>query len=392
MPNLLNEHLEEKRVIGIDAVTACGREKTGVGQYAQQVIRAMAAQPTLDHEQVELFSLNPLCEELADVPVRWSSRVVPWKWRRGWMSIKISWELWRRPVDVFFVPAQALPLITRLHKKRTQFVTTIHDVGFLAAPALYATADRKRQIRALHRAVAKADVLLAPSQFTKQQLQKYTRAKEAQMVVTPLGAPSTQERDVSDEKRQRVRHAHRLGTRFFLYVGRLDEKKNVRTLIEAFDRWKTTRGVGDPYELVLVGPKGYGFEKIKKAYEGAVNTKSIRALGYVAQEDMSAIMALSSACVFPSWYEGFGLPVLEAMAAGVPVVCSDIPAHHEVAGEAALFVPAGDPSAWARAFETMTQDVRAREELVYKGSARVGQFSWEKTAQATWGALRSLLR
>lgn len=372
-------------MIGIDALSANQPTKTGVGWYAHRLIQAMKQQPLASGEQVVLYSLNKLEGALGQLPAGWNHNQLHWPPTRGWMSVRMGWEMMRRAPDVLFVPAQGLPLVT---PKKT--ITTIHDVGFLSAPALYESGTRKRLTRALDRAVSRCKKLLVPSEFTKQELMERKHVSVDRIVVTPLGVDAQQFEDVSTQKLQEVQQRYRLGSKFFLYVGRLDEKKNIRTLIRAFDGWKAGRGVGDPYELILVGPEGFLFSLIKHEWEAAKHSGSIRTLGYVPEEELAAVMKLATAFVFPSWYEGFGLPNLEAMAAGVPVLCSDIPVHHEVCGEAAVFVTPREVGEWMDAFDRIAGSESLRQTLIERGTERIKKFTWQKTAESTWQAIRHL--
>ncbi|KKW34122.1 MAG: Glycosyl transferase, group 1, partial [Candidatus Giovannonibacteria bacterium GW2011_GWA2_53_7] len=149
--------------------------------------------------------------------------------------------------------------------------------------------------------------------------------------------------------------------------------------------------VGDPFELVLVGPRGYGFEEIKKIYDASPVKDQIRKLGYLTTAEVASLMRAAIAFLFPSLYEGFGIPLLEAMACGTPVIASDIAVHHEVAEAAALFAPPEEIEAWVEAMEKVAFDPSARESLAQKGVVRAAMFTWEKTAQATWDVLKGMV-
>jgi len=174
-------------------------------------------------------------------------------------------------------------------------------------------------------------------------------------------------------------------------VGRLEKKKNVTNLIRAFELFKARRGLGDPFELVFVGEPGYGYNEMKKYFDLSPHKAQIRQLGYLPDEEVAPLMSQAIAYLFPSWYEGFGIPNLEAMAAGTCLISSDIPAYREVVGDAGLLVPPGEPEAWAHALERIVKDGTLRTELIAKGAERVKQFSWQKTAEQTWEVLRALV-
>lgn len=270
-------------------------------------------------------------------------------------------------------------------------VTTIHDLAFARRPDLYEPAVRKRLARATKRAVKKAARIIVPSQATKQDLVELYRALDARVVVIPEAADNGLFRRLTQEDARPVLNKHRLGTQYFLLVGRLEKKKNVAGAIRAFELFKSRRGMGDPFELVLVGEPGYGWEEIKRHIDLSPHKAQIRQLGYLPDEEVAPLMSQATAFLFPSWYEGFGIPNLEAMAAGTMLIASDIPAHREVVGDAGLLVAPGEPEAWARAMERIAGDAALKTDLRAKGSQRVQQFSWQKTAEQTWEVLRSLV-
>ena len=160
---------------------------------------------------------------------------------------------------------------------------------------------------------------------------------------------------------------------------------------EAFELFKSRRGVGDPFELVFAGEPGYGYEKMKAYFDLSPVKSHIRQLGYVPDEDLAPLMSQAAAYLFPSWYEGFGIPSLEAMACGIPVLASQISAHQEVIGEAGILIPPGESEAWAQALGEIVQNTALRMDLIAKGKECVKNFSWEKTAQQTWEILRNLV-
>jgi glycosyltransferase involved in cell wall biosynthesis len=372
--NLLVPSTKET-VYAIDAWIPDQGHMTGVQQYSFQLIQAMMKHALLENERVVLYTYKPLVGALADLPAGWEERVLAWPPRRGWMSLRVGWEILRRPPNVLFVPGQGLPLVCP-----RSTVTTIHDLAFVRRPDLYHPTVRGRLRRATKSAVKKATKILVPSQTTKNDLIKIYKVPDERIVVTHL-APSS----LFPLPSPLTPHP------FFLTIGRLEKKKNITTLIRAFELFKSRRGVGDPFELVLVGSPGFGYGEIKKYIELSPFKDQIRELGYVPNDEAQELMRTATAYVFPSWYEGFGIPNLDAMASGTPLITSDIPVHREVVGDAGLFVPPESPEAWARAFEQIARDSTLRDSLIEKGKHRVAEFSWDKTAGETWDVMRGLV-
>jgi alpha-1,3-rhamnosyl/mannosyltransferase len=266
-------------------------------------------------------------------------------------------------------------------------VATIHDVGFLSAPDIYASSDRRRQKRALHRALRRADVLLAVSHFTKKELVERCSVRPDRVVVTPLAA-SPRFAAATPEKVERMRVKYRLSRHYFLCVSRVDKKKNLETLIRAFEIFKSRRGFGDPHELVVVGPDGFGSAGIRARAAASPSASAIHLLSAVAESEKIALYHGSLGYVNLSWYEGFGLTPLEATAAGVPCLLSDIPAHREVMGDGALYVSPVNPELAAAALKHFAEEPSRREEFVLRATEHAKEYSWEKTAALTWEALR----
>jgi len=384
--NLLTSKAGGTIVYGIDASSANKEKRTGVENYSRSLIEAMKIHALKEGERVVLYSNTKLAQTLGTLPQGWSSAILNWLPGRGWMSVRVSWEMLRRAPSVLFVPGQALPIVCP-----RAVVTTVHDLAFARRPDLYEPAARKRLRRVMKKAVKKATRIIVPTSATKQDLVELYRVDPARVVVIPEAADTTLYRHYTQEEARAALQKYRLGTNFFLVVGRLEKKKNVSNLIRAFELFKSRRGVGDPFELVFVGEPGSGYWEIKKSLDLSPHKTQIRQLGYVPDEEVAPLMSQAIAYLFPSWYEGFGIPNLEAMAAGTVLVTSDIPAHREVVGDAGLFVPPDQPDAWARALERIVKDGTLRTELIAKGYARVKQFSWDKTAEQTWEVLRSLV-
>jgi len=373
------------RILAIDASSANKAHRSGVEWYAFHLIQAMKNRALAEGERVVLFSPTPLKGPLAELPPGWESRVLKWWLPMGWMKGRVSWELLRRAPSVFFVPAQGLPAFGK------NLVATIHDVGFRHIPAMYDSKQRRVLERSTRSAAKRSRKIFAVSEFTKREIANAYRVADDRIAVTPNAVNADVYKKLDDATVAPVLQKHRLGRHFFLYVGRMDAKKNVKTLIRAFELFKSGRGLGDPFELVLVGSPGFKFFEIKRYVEHSPAKASIRLLGYLPDEESAALMNAATAFAFPSWYEGFGVPPLEAAACGVPLIVSDIAAHREVLGDAAIFVAPGEPESWAKALRLVALEKSVADDLRAKGSLRVAAYSWTKTADIVWDALRSLV-
>lgn len=371
--------------IAIDASSANKQKKSGVEMYAFQLIQAMKKHALQPNERVVLYSKTKLEGALAELPSGWESSVLNWFLPFGWMQGRVSWELFRKKLDVFFVPSQGLP------RGKTKMVTTIHDVGFRRAPNLFDVHDRKRLMSVTRRSLRQASRLLTVSAFSKSEIESFYHTKSEVITITHLAADTAIYKRLSAQEIESVLQQHRLGKHFFLYVGRLDQKKNVETIVRAFHQFKIDRGIGDPYELVLVGEPGFGFAHMKNWIDQSPVKSSIHLTGYLPDADVVALMNAATAFLFPSWYEGFGIPNLEAAFCGTPLIVSDIPTHHEILEDAALFVSPEDPELWVKAMKQIIEDPLLRDQLIQKASMQVAQYDWKKTAEQTWEVLKSLV-
>lgn len=382
----------KRMVIGIDASRANVAKRTGVEWYAYHLIQELKG-IIPDSYRVVLYSREPLMDGLEVLPSHWESRVLAWPPRRLWTQGRLSLEMLTRPPDLLFSPVHVLPMIL---PKRA--IVTVHDVAFMAVPQAYAFFGSPYLRFATWFATRFARVLTV-SEFSKSEIVKFFHADPARITVTPLGLDAS-------------KYSPSMGPSpkddpYFLFVGRLEKKKNLAGLLRAFKIFKEHHE-NDPHRLVLVGKRGVGYDQAMMEFEacpsfpdggpktappsaegglGGSILRWVDELGYVAQEDILALYAGATAFVFPSWYEGFGLPILEAFASGVPVIASRTTSIPEVAGDAALYIDPAAPEKIAQAMETIVNDASLRERLITAGRARAQQFTWRATAEKTWTAL-----
>ncbi|MEY4723793.1 MAG: hypothetical protein RLZZ324_1306 [Candidatus Parcubacteria bacterium] len=372
-------------IIGIDASRANALQKTGVERYAFEVIQRLKREIPAEY-RVRLYSREPLQGALAELPTNWESAVLAWPPRRLWTQLRLSWEMYRRPPDLLFVPAHVLPpLLPR------RSVVTMHDVAFMPFPraytphgALYLRADAMLAVR-------RATRILTVSEFSKREIAKWFGAAPEKISVTPLAYDAAQYHAVPKEEAARVAAKRGLNGPYFLFVGRLERKKNLGGLFAAFREYKSVHPRAAE-SLALVGGRGRGFAHEHHALDGWPGAaRAVRELGFVPQEDVAALYAGATALVLPSWYEGFGLPVIEAFACGTPVIAARAASLPEVAGDAALLVDPARPHELADALSRLAEDAALRADLVRRGHERVKAFSWDACARGTWEAMKAAL-
>jgi O-antigen biosynthesis alpha-1,2-mannosyltransferase len=268
--------------------------------------------------------------------------------------------------DLFHALNQRLP---RRRFRRT--VCTFHDLFVLTGD--YSTPEfRQRFSEQARHAAAGAERIITVSRFTASQVEQLLGVEASRIHVIPHGV-RTLPRCVLPRRR------------VILHVGAIQRRKNIVRLVEAFER------VPADWELVLAGSSGYGAAEILGRIEASPCRPRIRVLGYVSTAELAAWYAQATIFAFPSLDEGFGIPVLEAMAAGVPVVTSNRSALVEVSGDAALLVDPENTEALSAALERLTRDADLRKVLVERGCERATQFTWEKAVERTWEVYLDLL-
>ncbi len=301
-------------------------------------------------------------------------------------------------LDVFFSPQ---PDLIGLAKNVRQ-VITVHDLAYCKFPELFDGYRRRaRRVQKLAYQFERASHLIAVSESTKRDLAEEFNVPEEKISVVPLGLdsmfPNSSLASLDDAKLAGVREKYGLPEQFILFMGTLEARKNVLSLIEAFNylkektvsvyRYTDTVGEGNcrigDLQLVLAGPAGYGAEEVFGAARNSPYKKDIRFLGAVESEDRSTLYQAASILALPSLYEGFGLPPLEAASQGTPVLVSHTSAMPEVMGSAALYTDPYQPRQMAGALSQLLADSGLISDLREKGKERAGQFTWQNVAQKT---------
>ena len=250
-------------------------------------------------------------------------------------------------------------------------VSTFHDLFVLTGD--YSTPEFRRRFAEQARQAAASDAIIAVSEFTARQVEQLLGVERARLHVIHHGT-------------NRMRPKRPFGREnVVLNVGAIQKRKNIARLVEAFER--TPRG----WKLVLAGSAGYGAGEILARIESSPRRPDIQALGYVSPEELAGWYARARIFAFPSLDEGFGMPVLEAMAAGIPVVAANRAALPEVCGDAAMLVDPEDVSAIHAALDQLMRDEALAAALARRGLARAGQFSWEQAAGQTWNVYQRVL-
>jgi glycosyltransferase involved in cell wall biosynthesis len=276
------------------------------------------------------------------------------------------------PVDVVHAPSAAVPPV-----KGVPLVVTVHDAAPVTVPESSTRRGRWFHKRGFAAAARRARLVIVPSEFAADEIAANTPIPRELLRVVPNGvdvAPATPA-DVD-----RVTHRYGLADRpYVFWLGTLEPRKNLSVLLRAF---AALDPAAVPHRLVLAGPEGWGRGAVDESRVRELGDR-VQLLGLVPGGDAAALYAGADLFVFPSRHEGFGLPLLEAMVQGTPVVASDIPPLREVGGDAARFVAVDDPDALADALQSLLSDAGARAALVARGLDRAQHYSWERCIDAT---------
>jgi glycosyltransferase involved in cell wall biosynthesis len=301
----------------------------------------------------------------------------------SWTQTRFAYEVWRLRPDRLWMPVQALPFCL---PKTTETVVTIHDLAFKYFPEHFPKRDLRRLNWFTDFSVRRSDRLIAVSESTKRDILKwYPEVSEDRIRVIHHGFDASvflnEKEGVSGGEPQHVLAKHSLEPgSYVLYVGAIQPRKNLLVLLEAFGKAKKKHA---EMKLVLAGEKAWLWEETLSAVEAHPFRRDIVLTGKVSFGDLATLYRGARMFVFPPLYEGFGIPVLEAMASGTPVICSGNSSLPEVGGDAALYFDASDAVRLASRIEAVWTDNELARSLIHKGLERTREFSWDKCAYET---------
>lgn len=370
--------------IFLDGLQAGNR--SGTGTYASALIRHLPV--VMPEAQVYAVCGGAACQEFAGAGLKalYPSSTLPPPLGTFQRNADMLRRLRRVSPDIVHYPANFCRMVGRGLSAQTRMVLTVHDLSFVRHPEWFRW-DRSLYYRSsIARSVRSADLILADSAATAGDLRDLLQVPGNRIRVVPLGVEEHYA-PASPEDIDRVRVVYRLPERFFLYLGTIEPRKNLPRLIEAYDR--VAKDVVQ--DLVIAGRFGWKVEGTKAALAKTAHRDRIHLPGFVAAEDMPAVYSAADAFVWPSLWEGFGLPPLEAMACGTSVVTSAVASLPEVVGAGALLVDPEDVRTLAEAMRRVAEDDALRERLVAAGRERAARFTWRHTAERTADAYRALL-
>lgn len=395
--------------IGIDASQANRQKRRGTEWYAYHIIQELKeiADP---EDQFILYSKEPLVGLLAQLPPNFSSRVLRWPPKFLWNQIRFSIEVLLHRPDVLFCPAHTVPFFAPHH-----MVTTVHDVGFERFAKLYSTnriGPASPVIQRLlgiatkiitlgkysntefdyhrwsaRRALAKASVVTTVSQFSKLEILNTLGNPKNPIVIIPNGIDRETFFRRSGEEQVTVQKKYGIRRPYLFWIGSIEEKKNVLTLVKAFEILKGSFSI--PHALVIAGIPGYGYDRIHTAIQESPFSNDILEIGYAEEEDTAALYSGADCFVFPSAYEGFGIPIIESMACGTPVAASRAASNPEIGKDAVVYFDSQNAEECANVVFRVLRDADATQQRMKQGLVYARAYSWRETAQRIYALLQS---
>lgn len=366
--------------LGID-FTSASRERAGIGRYARELIRALSRidqtnqyvlfVPRDAHADLLCFAWS---KNFSIVRAPLTERYLAALWHRARIPLPI--EAFIGKVDIFYSPDFLLPPTFAKRK-----LVTVHDLSYVRVPECFPQPLLNYLNRAVPPSLARADVILADAASTQRDVVDVYRVSPEKIRVLYAGVETRFCPDVSASSMVRVRALTR-GKPYLLSVSTLQPRKNYARLIEAFGKLisEFSRQYSE-LQLVIAGGKGWMYEQVFQTVERLGLQERVLFPQFVSDDDLPALYAGATLFVYPSLYEGFGLPVAEAMACGAPVVSSNASSLPEVGGDAALYFDPRDVGAMAATIHRALIDAALRADLRARGFAQAKKFSWEKAAR-----------
>jgi len=357
-------------LIGVDASRLRVSQRTGTETYTAELLAAMAKLEPPERFRLYLNATHPP----NDLPSLGEPRCIPFP--RLWTHARLSLEMARHRPDVLLVPAHVIPLV------HPRSVVTIHDLGYLHEPDAHPPRQRRLLDLTTRWSARAASRIIAISHSTRRDLIDRYGVPAAKVGVVPLGV-SGWFRPPSIDETNRVRLRYGLPERFVLAVGTIQPRKNLAKLAAALE------AIPD-LPLVIAGKLGWLAGEVMADLAEPIRLGRVRMLGYVPAADLPALYGAATCVAFVSRFEGFGLPAIEAMACGTPVVVSNRGALPEVVGDAALVVDADDRERITAAIRSVADDRAILANLRQAGLKHARQYTWRATAEATLTVLREV--
>jgi glycosyltransferase involved in cell wall biosynthesis len=321
-----------------------------------------------------------LSEENVTAVVSWFRARHPVLWFI-WMEMFVRRSLVKYKADLFFSPDGFMPLSAGVPS-----CIVIHDINFFHRPNDLPLCSRMYYNYFFPRFARRAKRICTVSEFSANEISSAYHVETSRIKICYNGI-SSGFRAISNEQKNKIRQSYTDGQPFFIFAGSIHPRKNLVNLLKAFELFRSS---GKTMKLVVTGKEFFGNRKLKQVHRKMQYKGDVVFTGPLKQSELDLLMGSAEALTFIPLYEGFGLPVIEAMASDVPVITSDVTSLPETGGDAAIYVDPGDYRAIADAMNLLTDSPLLKKELIKKGRIQKTKFSWDKTAECVWQTLESL--
>jgi glycosyltransferase involved in cell wall biosynthesis len=301
-----------------------------------------------------------------------------------WFEVALAKALRRDRAEVFFSPEGLMPL-----RPPCPTVLAIHDLAIAHFPEQIPLAERLYHRFIVRKAAQRANHIITVSTFSKNDLEHILKINPSKINITYNGCRE-QFRPLTDTEKRKAQQQYADGSPYFLYVGALHPRKNVERLLLAFDAFK--KATNAPVMLLVAGKKAWKTRSLDNAYANLQYRADVRFLGYVAEKELHLLLGGALALTYPSLFEGFGLPVLEALHAEVPVLTSNVSSMPEVAGKAAILVEPQNVRSIAHGMQRLYEDAALREKMIAEGRSQREKFTWDKAVDVVERAMGEVLK
>lgn len=372
----------------------CLKNRSGIGIYTYEISKNLQRFHDVDlcGDIFNFINRNDIDKDLEGLTFN-NKVFTPFPYgvyRRVWhyIPIKYNW-LFNDKSDIYHFFNFIVP-----PRIKGKVITTIHDMTYKLYPETMAKNNLKRIENDIEYSVNRADKIITVSESSKKDILKFLDVDESKIEVVYNGVEYDKfNKSYVEEEKSKVRQKYNLPRKYILYMGTLEPRKNIESIIEAFGLYKTKNNlVSKDIKLVIAGKKGWLFESIFNLVSKLSLKDEVVFTDYVDENDKPLIYKMADLFLFPSLYEGFGIPVLEAMASSVPVITSNVSSLPEVAGDAAILVEPKDTEAIAKYINEITNNEELKKDLVKRGHAQAKKFTWEASAEKTYNIYKQIIR
>lgn len=355
------------------------KHRTGVGWYTFEIIKRLVEQESgIEYSgfYFNFLNRNQLPEELSNVTSKVCKLMHYRVYQRIWNYVPISYSsIFGRKADIYHFFNYLVP-----PGVKGKVIVTIYDMVFKRFPGTMSNANFKALENNLLKSADRADIIITISENSKNEIVQYLGIDPAKIqIVSPGVDVARYKEDISVSQKEAVKRKYNLPDEYILYLGTLEPRKNVESIIDSF--FCLRESYNKDIKLVIAGKKGWGFDTIFQRVESYGLQECVDFIGYVEEVDKPAIYNMAEVFMFPSLYEGFGMPVIEAMAAGVPVITSNNSSLPEAAGDAAKLLDPMDTEAMAAELYNILTNSSMRDEMIKKGLEQSSRFTWENSIE-----------